>query len=474
MLLLWSMIALKYVSLPPSVVQSAEQCLAHWSLTRDALPLTNKDTRAMLIKNNQFKAWNRGKNITGQCCQMIAGDSYTLMRLKHAEPPSERSFYIQFNSCASLQAELYNTYYVSKEEKQFPLAYVVLVHNNPVSLMRFLKAVYRRHNAYCIHYDQKSSDIFKSFIHLLSSCTDNVILPKKIENVVWGDASILNAQLNCLGDLLNYHSTVPWRYAFNLQGHELPLRTNREMVEMLQSQPANTSIVESWSIKDYIDKARFTYRVQRISLPWAKEPLVGFSSEKLAPFAALNGIEIYKSWCFIAATPRFVHYTLESELSKKLFNFLQDVASAEEYFFATLYNDKNTPGGRYESLLSSKATTAHVVDYYSPPFAVSVCVWLLGVYDRSKYCGGTSEHQYCHFSVKDLKSIFGLFVNGELVNPFPVNNYGHGLSPVFVGGTKKSLFVNKYMTDTDPTIMNCLEQRLALQNMLEYYHDHDV
>lgn len=469
-LLLWCIVTLKFVSYPPCVTQSVDQCLVHWSLTRDALPLSSKDLYETLTNLDEFKAWSVSGNIAGQCCQFIAGDSCAPRKVKYVKPVDDDTFYAQFNSCAKIQSELYDTYYVSKEEKLFPLAYVVMVHNNPATLMRFMRAVYRRHNAYCLHYDQKSSAVFKYFIHLLSRCTANVIIAKRIENVVWGDASILNAQLSCMSDLLNYHSSVPWKYVFNLQGHELPLRTNREMVEMLQSQPPNTSIVESWPIKDNIDKARLTYHAQTITLPGTNFHAVVLSSKKLAPFASLNDIVMFKSWCFIAATPSFVRYSLEGELSKKFFDFLQDVANAEEYFFATLYNDKATPGGRYES---SKSTESDV-DVYQPPFAVSVCLWLQGVVDRKKFCGGASNHEYCHFGLKDLKTIFSLFMNGELIDPFPVNNFGHGLSPTYVGGAKKSFFLNKYMTNTEPTVMDCLEQRLSIQNMLEYFHDHDV
>ena len=403
---------------------------------------------------------------------MIAGDHCTLRRIKlNTKPRDDKFSYDSFTSCDSIQAELYGNYYVSPEERAFPLAYVILVHSNPASLLTFLRAVYRRHNAYCIHYDQKSSPNFKSFIHLLSGCADNVMVPQKIENVVWGDASILNAQLNCMRALIDYHLIVPWMYVFNLQGHELPLRTNREMVEMLKVQPMNTSIVESWPIHDEVDRARLTYKSDTIKIPGTTLRAVALSSEKLAPFSTLHNVEMFKSWCFIAATPDFVRYSLDGELPRRLLDFLQEVANAEEYFFATLYNHRATPGGRYRQEISGEST-----DYvlYDPPFAVSVSLWLQGVVDRRKYCSGSEEHKYCHFSVGDLKTIFNLYVNGEIIDPFPVKNRGYGLSPAFTEGTKRSLFLNKYMTDTEPTVMDCLEQRLAIQNILEYYFDHDM
>ena len=402
---------------------------------------------------------------------MIAGDRCALKEVKHSKPLSDDLFHAQFNSCASIQAKLYNNYYVSQEELSFPLAYIALVHKEPHMLLRFLKAVYRRHNMYCIHYDHKSSPRFKSFIHLLSKCVNNVIIPGKIEDVTWGDTSILNAQLNCFRDLMVYRTTVPWKYAFNLQGHELPLRTNRELVEMLQSQPPNTSIMETWPILDGIDRDRLTYQVRTISLP-GNIKVVSLSSAKLAQLPSDLELEIFKSWCFIAVTPQFVQHMLESDVSKILADFLQNVASAEEYFYATLYNHKLTPGGRYQTSGRTKNSDINNGAPYEPPFAVSISMWLHGVVSRKKYCRGRAYHKYCQFSVGDLKTLFSLYVNGKLIEPFPINNFGYGDSPNFVAGTKKAMFLNKYMTDTDPDVMDCLEERLSMQNMLEYYFDH--
>ena len=400
---------------------------------------------------------------------MIAGDRCAVEDVKHTKPHSDDlSIYAQFNSCASIQAELYNNYYVSREELSFPLAYIALVHKEPHMLLRFLKAVYRRHNVYCIHYDHKSAPRFKSFIHLLSKCVDNVIIPEKIEDITWGDASILNAQLNCFKNLMAYHTLVPWKYAFNLQGHELPLRTNRELVEMLQSQPPNTSIMETWPIVDSVDRNRLTYQVRTMPLI-GNIKIVSLSSAKLTPLPPSLGLEIFKSWCFIAATPPFVRYMLESNVSMVLAKFLQNVASAEEYFYASLYNHRQTPGGRYHKLRRTKFNSNEIP--YEPPFAVSVSMWLHGVVDKQKYCDGKNYHKYCQFSVRDLKTLFSLYVNGKLIEPFPINNFGYGDSPNFVAGTKKAMFLNKYMTDTAPDAMDCLEERLSMQNILEYYFD---
>ena len=467
-LLLWCIAALKYIALPACVTPSVDQCLVYYSLSRAVYPLVNKRSKSELLNNHsRFHSWSTVGDINGQCCRMIVGDHCALREVKHTHPPNDVA---RFNSCASIRAELYNNYYVSQEELSFPLAYIALVHKEPQMLVRFLKVVYRRHNAYCIHYDNKSSPGFKSFIHLLSNCVDNIIVPERLEEVTWGDASILNAQLNCFRELLAYRFSVPWKYAFNLQGHELPLRTNRELVEMLLSQPPNTSIMESWPVADRIDQERLTYQIHTIPLI-GNFKAVSLSAKKLTPLPSSLELEIFKSWCFIAATPHFVRYMLENNVSKSLATFFQKVASAEEYFYATLYNHKLTPGGRYQGGTSGRG--ADEVPY-DPPFAVSVALWLHAVVGRWKYCKGSSYHEYCQFGVGDLKSLFSLYVNGELIEPFPINNFGYGDSPNFSGGTKKSMFLNKYMTDTDPDIMDCLEKRLSLQNMLEYYFDHKI
>ena len=50
-------------------------------------------------------------------------------------------------------------------------------------------------------------------------------------DVKWGEFSIVEAELNCLRDLLN--NSRPWSYALDMAGSEVMLATNRELVDSL-------------------------------------------------------------------------------------------------------------------------------------------------------------------------------------------------------------------------------------------------
>ena len=50
-------------------------------------------------------------------------------------------------------------------------------------------------------------------------------------DVRWGEFSIVEAELNCLQDLLN--NSRPWSYALDMAGSEVMLATNKELVDSL-------------------------------------------------------------------------------------------------------------------------------------------------------------------------------------------------------------------------------------------------
>ena len=52
-------------------------------------------------------------------------------------------------------------------------------------------------------------------------------------DVRWGEFSIVEAELNCLSDLLN--NNKPWSYALDMAGSEMMLATNKELVDSLDS-----------------------------------------------------------------------------------------------------------------------------------------------------------------------------------------------------------------------------------------------
>lgn len=143
------------------------------------------------------------------------------------------SYYIRKteNCDAFINSREYITDSLSKEEKEFPLAYSILVYKSVFQFERLLRSIYRPQNFYCIHADMKMSEDDYDAVRYIISCFDNVFFSSKAYNVAWGTFSVLAADLTCMTNLLKYK----WKYFINLTGQEFPLKTNREIVKILKS-----------------------------------------------------------------------------------------------------------------------------------------------------------------------------------------------------------------------------------------------
>ena len=105
----------------------------------------------------------------------------------------------------------------------------------------------------------------------LASCLDNVLVPRRIESVYWGWYTLMEAQFSCLSDLLLAREDYPWRYVITLCGKELPLRTNAEIVSMLE--PLNgTSSVHLEGLPG-LDQFKFKWR-------YSLNPLTGWVTKR--------------------------------------------------------------------------------------------------------------------------------------------------------------------------------------------------
>jgi len=112
------------------------------------------------------------------------------------------SSFIKSSSCEKYFSTRQFTNSSTQEERDYPLAYSIVVHKNAGQVERLLRTIYRPHNVYCIHIDAKAPDAFFDAFNKVSSCLPNVFLAKKREEVLWATASRLWADLNCMNELL--------------------------------------------------------------------------------------------------------------------------------------------------------------------------------------------------------------------------------------------------------------------------------
>ena len=97
---------------------------------------------------------------------------------------------------------------------------------------RLLRAIYRPQNVYCIHIDMNSPPEVRAGMMSLVRCFPNVFIASKLEHVVYGGFSRLQADINCMSDHVKQYDR--WRYLINVAGEAFPLRTNAEIVKILK------------------------------------------------------------------------------------------------------------------------------------------------------------------------------------------------------------------------------------------------
>ncbi len=134
----------------------------------------------------------------------------------------------------------FDDYPISKEEKDFPIAFSILMFEQVEQTMRLLRAIYRPQNLYCIHVDKKSTRSVRKAMAAVTECFDNVILASHPVFVTWSEFPVLQAEIECMKDL--WAHKTKWKYFINLTGREFPLKTNKELVEILKAYQGGNDI----------------------------------------------------------------------------------------------------------------------------------------------------------------------------------------------------------------------------------------
>ena len=128
---------------------------------------------------------------------------------------------------------------ISQEELTLPLAYVMTVFSDPRNIELSLATIFRPHNSYCLHIDPKSDHVFRETLENMMACYRSkypgsyIFSSSQSVSVRWGQFSIVQAELNCLKDLMNNGRS--WSYALDMAGSEVMLLTNRELVTNLSA-----------------------------------------------------------------------------------------------------------------------------------------------------------------------------------------------------------------------------------------------
>ena len=176
----------------------------------------------------------RSLSVRGVTCPTLITDKNLEIKLPATNTTTDRKSIVNEGNCKSYVLDNgYITSPITELEQNFPLAFSILIYTDFQQFEQLLRTIYRPQNIYCIHVDKKSNKDFTDSVRWLINCFQNVFLTVRSVDVQWGKFSVLEPELICIEELLRRHKT--WKYFINLTGQEFPLRTNYELVKILDS-----------------------------------------------------------------------------------------------------------------------------------------------------------------------------------------------------------------------------------------------
>ncbi|XP_050956293.1 beta-1,3-galactosyl-O-glycosyl-glycoprotein beta-1,6-N-acetylglucosaminyltransferase 3-like [Labeo rohita] len=278
---------------------------------------------------------------------------------------------------------------LSKEEKDFPIAYSMVIHEKIEMFERLLRAIYTPHNVYCVHVDQKSPEIYKEAVRAITSCLTNVFVASKLESVIYASWSRVQADINCMQDLLK--SPVQWKYLLNTCGTDFPIKTNAEMVQSLKHLNGKNSL-ESEAVKSKKGRWQYHYNVTNT---------VKKTNIKKSPPPIKT--PMFSGNAYFVVSREFVEHIFKSKEIQNFMEWEKDTYSPDEHMWATLQRmplvpGSNPPNIKYEQ--SDMNSIARLVKWSYHEGDLK---------NGAPYppCTGTHRRAVCVYGAGDLKWIVG-------------------------------------------------------------------
>uniref|UniRef100_A0A8C8S149 Glucosaminyl (N-acetyl) transferase family member 7 n=1 Tax=Pelusios castaneus TaxID=367368 RepID=A0A8C8S149_9SAUR len=317
-------------------------------------------------------------------------------------------------NCSTLLNSLhFITRPLSEEEGNFSLAYIITIHKELEMFVKLLRAIYLPQNVYCIHIDEKSPQDYKTAVQTLVNCFENIFISSKRENVVYAGFSRLQADINCMKDLVN--ARTQWNYVINLCGQDYPIKTNKEIIQYIKSkwngknitpgvvQPPHMKHRTHFSHKEYVHSGTsYVYPTKNVK----DDPP--------------HNLTIYFGSAYYVLTRQFVEFILTDVRAKDLLEWSKDTYSPDEHYWVTLNHLSDAPAATPNAEWEGNIRAIKWKDQE-------------GVVHNG--CKGHYIRDICVYGLGDLQWIIE--------------------SP--------NLFANKFEPTTYPLVMDCLERHYRLK-----------
>ncbi|NWR50700.1 GCNT3 acetylglucosaminyltransferase, partial [Regulus satrapa] len=375
-------------------------------------------------RSRLYRALELSPSRSINCSAVVRGDRTAIQEAqlsnlevanRRASPTPQEYLNMTRDCRAFKETRRYIEFPLSREEEQFPIAYSMVIHHKIDMFERLLRSVYAPQNVYCIHVDSKSPPAFQEAVRAIAACFPNVFVASRLEKVVYAAWSRLQADLNCMEDLLQ--SPVPWRYLINTCGTDFPIKTNAEIVRALRLLQGQNN-VES--------EKPTAYKRQRWQFHYDVKESISRTAQKKGP--PPHSYPMFTGSAYNTVTRDFVQYVLENPMVQKFFEWSKDSYSPDEHVWATLNRMPGVPGGtlpndKYE--LSDMNAISRLVKWQHLEGDIS---------KGAPYSPCTGRHQraVCIYGVGDV--------------PWMLQQH--------------HLFANKFEPEMDDAAVQCLEEYL--------------
>ncbi|CAH8463980.1 unnamed protein product [Schistosoma guineensis] len=283
--------------------------------------INNKINELSILYNYSLTYQNLDMNLTNICESFLNIEPNQLVARQYENYSTKQHLLYSWksmNDCKLFRKSFQYLLWINKEELNYPIAFAFTVYENIDRIARLLRLLYRPYNLYCIHVDRNTSNEFYQSIVDLAKCFGNnieIIKRSHSVSVKWGYFSVLDSFLKCTQIMLN-NTKIQWKYVMNINGKELPLRTNWELIKALKA--LNGANIIGCTTKNG-PKKRIPRRKPSFNVTWIKGSFL------------------------VALRKEFVRYVHTNSNSIELLNILREeqhlMKIPDEMFFSTLaYN----------------------------------------------------------------------------------------------------------------------------------------
>ncbi|KAK3103079.1 hypothetical protein FSP39_016308 [Pinctada imbricata] len=273
-----------------------------------------------------------------------------------------------YNCWNFMKERHYVTGSLTSQEKEFPLAYSITMHDSVFQFETLLRAIYRPQNYYCIQVDRKAPQLLLDGVKNIAKCFSNVFCDTHRIDVRPNSLSIAHAHLSCMRKLLIYPK---WKYYMNLNEGDFPLKTNYEITEILKSLNGSN------------DVQGLPYRHINGKIYHPPHGLFGFTG---SPRVLLNR----QTAEFVGRNPQ----------SNSILAWAIRTKQPYRNFFATInYNPRLSLPGTYHGPLDESVLKSyrHIVQYTVSKLPKS---------EQRKSCRGRLQGETCVFGVDDMPTLY--------------------------------------------------------------------